>query len=112
MPADELDKMYIKEFMKKENVKVQDATIEKAITRNRKNAVKNIKRMGTMIWNHTTNKNRVRILTDIKSLFKDAEDIDFLFTKEGKVKQELYKGRSQVEIVNLENLLRKNIKKG
>lgn len=92
----DLDRMYVKWVLEKEGAKVKEEVINKALERNRKNAIANIKRLGTTIWNNTTVKNRKRL----------PADTFLLFTEEGKIRQEAYKGKSQVDILRLENLLR------
>lgn len=92
----DLDRMYVKHVLDKEGAKVKEEVINKALERNRKNAIANIKRLGTTIWNNTTIKNRKRL----------PADTFLLFTEEGKIRQEAYKGKSQVDILRLENLLR------
>ena len=69
LPDEQLNKLYLKEVMKKAELKINEAIIEKAINRNRKNAVANIKRLGSTIWNNTTPKNRQRLPEDIKEMF-------------------------------------------
>lgn len=93
---DQLDEMFLKYNLKAQNLKVKEAAIKKALQRNRKNAVANIKRLGTTIWNNTTPKNRPRL----------PKKVAQLFTEDGHIKPEAYQGKSQLDIVGLENLLK------
>lgn len=96
LPDEELNKLYLKEVMKKAELKTNEAIIEKAINRNRKNAVANIKRLGSTIWNNTTPKNRQRLPEDIKEMFD----------KEGQIKTEVYKGKPIAEVSGVEERLK------
>ena len=82
--------------MKKAELKTNEAIIEKAINRNRKNAVANIKRLGSTIWNNTTPKNRQRLPEDIKEMFD----------KDGQIKTEVFKGKPIAEVSGVEERLK------
>lgn len=96
LPDEELDNLYVTEMMKKDGLNVNKEIIKKAITRNRKNAIANMKRLATTIWNNTTVKNRKRLPSDIQNMF----------TEEGKLKPEVYKGRPISEVSSSEELLK------
>lgn len=91
-----LNKLYLKEVMKRAEIKTNDAIIEKAITRNRRNAVANIKRLGTTIWQNTTPKNRSRLPAEVQEMFD----------KEGKIKTETFKGKPIGEVSRIEEQLK------
>lgn len=93
---DAIDKLYIKQKMKESGVQITDEDVQKALSRNRKNSIANSKRLATTIWNNTTPKTR-------KLLPKEIQNI---FTEDGNLKPELYQGKSQFDIVKLENLLK------
>lgn len=96
LPDETLDKLFVTEMMKKDGLKTNEEIIQKAINRNRKNAIANMKRLATTIWNNTTPKNRKRLPSEIQNMF----------TKEGKVKQEVYKGRPISEVSRAEEILK------
>ena len=96
LPDEQLNKLYLKEVMKKAELKTNEAIIEKAINRNRKNAVANIKRLGSTIWNNTTPKNRQRLPEDIKEMFD----------KDGQIKTEVFKGKPIAEVSGVEERLK------
>lgn len=94
---DTLDQLYLKHVMKQQGVSVTDEKLKEALSRNRKNSIANSKRLATTIWKNTTPKTRKRL----------PEGVIDLFDKNGKLKREAYEGKSQLDIVRLENLLKK-----
>ena len=96
LPEDQLNKLYLKEAMKKAEIKTNEKVIDKVLKRNRKNAVANIKGLGTTIWNNTAPKNRSRLPKQIQEMFDEK----------GKIKTEVFKGKPQGEIVRIEEELK------
>lgn len=101
LPKEKLDELYLKLMLKKHGIKRNAETITRAVKRNRTHARTRLKNLGTRIWNAVAPKNRNRLPKEVLDLYD----------KDGKIRQDVYKGKSIDEVVRVENLLAETWKK-
>lgn len=95
LPKEKLDELYLKLMLKKYDIKRNAETITRAVNRNRTHARTRLKNLGTRIWNAVAPKNRNRLPKEVLELYD----------KNGKIRQDVYKGKGIDEVVRIENLL-------
>ncbi len=101
LPKEKLDELYLKLMLKKYDIKRNAETITRAVKRNRTHARTRLKNLGTRIWNAVAPKNRNRLPKEVLELYD----------KNGKIRQDVYKGKGIDEVVRIENLLAETWKK-